>query len=80
MHLHGGDIYRNKEMIDFSSNINMLGLPENIIQAACEGVRLSYGYPDVFCEELREALSEEDGIAKENIICGNGAADLIFGW
>ena len=36
-------------------------------------------YPDVECEELRRALEKAEGVPMESIICGNGAADLIFG-
>lgn len=78
MHLHGGDIYKNKNMIDFSANINMLGTPQGVIDAACEGVKLSMNYPDINCFELKEALSKEEGIPQEYIMCGNGAAELVF--
>lgn len=36
-------------------------------------------YPDVECERLRRALAQAEGVPVESIICGNGAADLIFG-
>ena len=36
-------------------------------------------YPDVECEGLRRALAEAEGVPIKSIICGNGAADLIFG-
>ena len=36
-------------------------------------------YPDVECEGLRRALAQAEGVPMESIICGNGAADLIFG-
>ena len=36
-------------------------------------------YPDVECERLRRALAQAEGVPAESIICGNGAADLIFG-
>lgn len=78
MHLHGGDIYVNKNMIDFSANINMLGIPASVIEAACEGVKLSMNYPDIKCGELRKSLSDAEEIPMENIICSNGAAELIF--
>lgn len=78
MHQHGGNIYGNKVRLDFSSNINLLGIPAGVIQAAKKGVELSYHYPDTECHELREAISRAEKIPKEQIICGNGAADLIF--
>lgn len=78
MHIHGGDVYRKKDVIDFSANINLKGIPQGIIDAACKGVEMSIHYPDVRCQELREALSKEENLPIEYIRCGNGAADVIF--
>ena len=30
---HGGDIYRNQVRLDFSVNVNPLGMPESVRQA-----------------------------------------------
>lgn len=35
-------------------------------------------YPDPQCRQLRAKLGEYHGLAPQNILCGNGAADLIF--
>lgn len=78
MYQHGGDIYRNIVKLDFSSNINLMGIPEGVLQAAKRGVELSCNYPDTECNELRDAISINAGIPKEMIVCGNGAAELIF--
>lgn len=77
-HKHGGDIYTTSYRIDFSANLNPLGMPEAVAQAACAGVRMSANYPDVACTALREALAEKEGVSQDMIICGNGAAELIF--
>lgn len=78
MYQHGGDIYNNKIEMDFSSNVNLIGIPEGIVRAAKRGVELSYRYPDSECNQLREAISNNEAISKDMIICGNGAAELIF--
>lgn len=75
---HGGDIYTNKYRIDFSANINPLGMPERVRMAACRGVALSANYPDVQYRELRRAIAEKEQVSEDHIICGNGAAELIF--
>ncbi|HIT90271.1 MAG TPA: aminotransferase class I/II-fold pyridoxal phosphate-dependent enzyme [Candidatus Merdenecus merdavium] len=75
---HGGDIYRSLGCMDFSANINPLGMPPAVLLAAWEGVTNSTQYPDVFCEELREGIGSYEGIEKETILCGNGAADIIY--
>ena len=77
-HKHGGDIYSQEVKMDYSANINPLGMPKAVIQAAYEGILSSVNYPDIHCGKLREALSFKEGIQKEHIICGNGAAELIF--
>ena len=78
MYKHGGNVYQHKDKIDFSANINLLGMPEKVVRAACEGVMNSGQYPDPDCLELRTEISRVTKTPKEHIICGNGAADLIF--
>lgn len=77
-HRHGGDIYTTEYRLDFSANVNPLGMPERVKEAAFQGVRLSEHYPDVRLRSLRQALSQKEGVPQENLIFGNGAAELIF--
>ena len=76
--LHGGDIYRHLEVIDFSVNTNPLGAPESVKRAVQESVAMIEHYPDVKCEALREAISGFEQVNMEEILCGNGAAELFF--
>ncbi len=78
MHKHGGDVYTNKNKLDFSANLNPLGMPEFVAKAAKEAVDIANVYPDVNYSELAEAIAEREGVDKSNIICTNGAAELIF--
>ncbi len=78
MYKHGGDIYHNYIKYDFSANTNLMGIPERVVQAAIKGVRESAQYPDPECTELREKIAGVIGHSSEYIICGNGAADIIF--
>lgn len=75
---HGGDIYRNAVRCDFSANISPLGTPEAVRQAVRDSAELLCAYPDPYCTRLRAALSEAVGVPAEHILCGNGAAELIF--
>ncbi|OON86974.1 hypothetical protein BXO88_05375 [Oribacterium sp. C9] len=75
---HGGDIYEKNIRLDFSININPLGMPYGARDAAIKGVELSTFYPDWNQRELRKAVSEHIGIKGENLLFGNGAADLIY--
>ena len=76
--LHGGDIYRYPDVIDFSVNTNPLGTPESVKRAVQESVAKIEHYPDVRCEALREAISRFEQVNMEEILCGNGAAELFF--
>ena len=75
--MHGGDIYRNQVDIDFSVNINSLGIPEGVETALLNAVRKCTCYPDIESERLRVALSDMIGVEKGQIICGNGASELF---
>ncbi len=76
---HGGDIYSHKVELDVSANINPLGMPEGVREAAVRSLEESVRYPDSQSRRLRAALSRIHGVREEQIVCGNGAADLIFG-
>ena len=76
---HGGDIFAEENRIlDFSVNINPLGMPQSASEAAQRAVCEETSYPDPFCRKLTAALSERYGLPEENIVCGNGASDLIL--
>lgn len=76
---HGGDIYSHQVELDASANINPLGMPKKVREAAVRSLEQSARYPDSQSRILREALSRLHGVKQEQIVCGNGAADLIFG-
>lgn len=75
---HGGNDLSLDIIYDFSANISPVGMPEGVRQAAVDAVMVSEGYPDPFCFELREKIGEKYGVPADNIVCGNGADDLIY--
>ena len=77
-HRHGGDIYSTSYRMDYSANINPLGIPESVVEAAQRSILECEHYPDVDCRELKKSLAEKEKIDTEYLICGNGAAELIF--
>lgn len=79
IHIHGGDVYRNPGILDFSANCNPYGMPKGVKEAVIQALDKAECYPDVKCDTLRRALAKEEEVPEEKIICGNGAADLIFG-
>lgn len=76
--IHGGDVYRHKNIIDFSANINPLGTPQNVIEAAANSLQYISNYPDIYCSDLRQAVSQYEKVSPQWLIFGNGAAELIF--
>ena len=76
---HGGDIYEKSGInLDFSININPLGMPDGVKEAVIQDIDSYSRYPDPHCRNLRKALAEHHKIKKNQILCGNGAADCIF--
>lgn len=75
---HGGDIYRNNVRIDFSVNTNPLGIGEKVKKAVMENADRFGIYPDVHYTALRRAIADKEGVDAENVVCSNGAAEMIF--
>lgn len=75
---HGGDTYGHDITLDFSANLNPLGMPESVKRAATAAVLQSDRYPDPYCRELTKKLAVHEHFPAENIVCGNGADDLIY--
>ena len=75
---HGGDIYNNRVRLDFSANINPAGMPPAVTEALVEAVHHCSAYPDPYCAALRETIARYEGVAAGNVLCGNGAAELIY--
>lgn len=74
-------------IIDFSANINPLGMPESAKEAIVNNLDAVEKYPDITYFELRNSIrdfenskihNEELKINNEEIILGNGAAEVLF--
>lgn len=74
---HGGNIYKYNDVLDFSANINPIGMPEGVL-AAYRDFYMDLFYPDPDCSLLKEKISGIYEIHRENIICSNGAVDIIY--
>lgn len=80
MNFHGGDVYKySGEMIDFSSNINPLGIPDSFRRLIFERLEDFTRYPDIEYQEVRKRIADYLKICNsEYIIPGNGAVELIY--
>ena len=52
--IHGGDIYNNKVNMDFSVNINPLGIPHSVKEAMSDALSYADRYPDMACSGLEK--------------------------
>ena len=77
-HIHGGDVYHHQGCIDFSANCNPLGTPEGIKKAIIKSLEHINDYPQVGCTPLKKAIAEYENTKPDQVICGNGAAEVIF--
>jgi L-threonine-O-3-phosphate decarboxylase len=86
MESHGADIYtasrisgiEEDSIIDFSSNINPLGVPESVEVAAMNSIKNANRYPDINSRKLTEAIAVSENVPEEWIFVSNGAAEAIF--
>lgn len=79
---HGGQIYdatgKAGDWLDFSANINPLGLSDKILQALTENLRGIVNYPDPQAVELKRAISQRYDVPERNLILLNGAAEFFY--
>ncbi len=79
---HGGDIYSGASplgrWLDYSANINPLGMADSVKNSIMASIDGLVHYPDPQGRELKQAISAHYNIPVENIILGNGAAELFY--
>lgn len=77
---HGGDVYAELVLLDYSANTNPFGTPQGILDAMQNAMPKVHQYPDPYCRTLVQAISEAEGVAQDTVLCGNGAAELIYAY
>ena len=75
---HGGDIYTNRVRLDFSANLNPAGTPPTVVDALQKAAETCAAYPDPYCTALRDGIASVERVPAQTILCGNGAAELIY--
>lgn len=83
--VHGGDLdiisrqyhIPKEDIINFSGNVNPLGLPEEVKDAIRNNLSAICDYPDVSYLKLKEAIAAYTGAEAESILVGNGSTELI---
>lgn len=76
--IHGGDIYRNHVTLDYSVNINPLGIPASVQEALHQSVAMCESYPDITAQRLREEMAKMLKVPEAYLIFGNGASEIFM--
>ncbi len=80
--IHGGDLLSyshmyDGELIDFSSNINPLGVPKGLKEHLFRNFDEVEKYPDIKYRKLKSSIAKYLGANEKNILVGNGAMEII---
>lgn len=83
---HGGNVHqvaqklhRNPQiLLDFSSNINPLGMPKSLRERFIKNLDHLSFYPDPEYQTLRENIGQYLDVPSSRIIPGNGASEIIY--
>lgn len=83
---HGGNIYEigkkyginENEILDYSANINPLGIPSKFKEMIISRIDVIENYPDPDYKDLVSAIARYNNIDEGFIIPGNGATEVIF--
>ncbi|HDS16264.1 MAG TPA: threonine-phosphate decarboxylase [Proteobacteria bacterium] len=86
MPVHGGEVFRlaaeaglqPEEIIDFSANINPLGLPPGVRESMLKALDGLANYPEIGAESLRQAIAQRHRLPAADVIVGNGSTALIY--
>ena len=77
---HGGDVYGAAVTLDFSSNVHPLGTPPGVVEAIRAAAAQVRQYPDPYCRTLTAAIAAHEGVPQPYVLCGGGAAELIYAY
>ena len=82
---HGGDwagfaaeYGAEAPLLDVSANVSPLGMPAGVAAALAACAPGCDRYPDPLCRDLAQAIGRAEEVSAEWVLCGNGAADLIW--
>ena len=83
---HGGNIreaaalagVNPEQLIDFSANINPLGMPATLRRAINDNLDVAERYPDPDYLALHQALAKHHRLPQAWMMAGNGETELIF--
>lgn len=77
MFQHGGNVFFQNTCIDFSANINFLGIPDLVMQAARSGLMAAVQNPQEQSGTLEEHIAQWESVEPEHVFCNNGASEIV---
>jgi threonine-phosphate decarboxylase len=85
INFHGSDLekietaygIKKEDIINYSSNINPLGISSKLKETLAQHVDAVTTYPDRNYKALRESIAQYTGSSPSDIVVGNGATELI---
>lgn len=83
---HGGNLYlaskkfgkNEDEFLDYSANINPLGVPKQLEELIKENIQNLVNYPNIDYTALTEQIAEFLDVYSDNVVVGNGATEIIY--
>ena len=83
---HGGNAgalaeslgYRLEDCLDFSANINPLGLSPALRAGLIEAIDSLVHYPDIDYSKSRQFLADYHGLDRSNVLLANGAVEIFY--
>ena len=58
----------------YNANLNPLGIPESVKTAITENIGSITKYPDIYYNNLKNAVADYTGMTLDRIVMGNGSA------
>ncbi|MBQ9068664.1 MAG: aminotransferase class I/II-fold pyridoxal phosphate-dependent enzyme [Eggerthellaceae bacterium] len=74
---HGGDVYTHAGALDYSANLNPLGLPPSVKEAIVAAVDTFDVYPDPQCTRLVRSIARFEQVDEQWVVPCAGATDAI---
>ncbi len=74
---HGENLFFQNTCIDFSANMNFLGIPEPVMQAARSGLVAAMRFLQEHEGTLEEHIAQWERVQPQHVFCSNGASEVV---
>lgn len=67
-----------EDCLDFSANINPLGISQKLRACLTESIDWLVHYPDISYSHSRELLAHHHALERDNVLLANGAVEVFY--